>query len=114
MRLALFVGVLIGAAPRCWSRTRASTPFSERRPRSWRRRWTRGPGRVRRDHSWIKISTAEIVAVGTACKIAFPEVGWFVCPPTSAAINAALRDNPHVRGVWGELYTDGRVRVGTW
>jgi hypothetical protein len=69
-----------------------------------------------RDHWWVKISVAEIVSVGagTACKLALPEVGWFVCPPIAAAINAALQNNPNVGGFWGELYTDGRVRVGTW
>ncbi|MEV4049651.1 hypothetical protein AB0J55_00555 [Amycolatopsis sp. NPDC049688] len=68
------------------------------------------------DHWWIKISMGEIMGVGvsTACKLAFPEIGWFVCPPLGAAVNQAVSQVPNAGGVWAELYTDGRVRAGTW
>jgi len=68
------------------------------------------------DHWWFKISMGEIMGTGisTACKIAFPEIGWFVCPPLGAAVNQAVSQVPNAGGVWAELYTDGRVRVGTW
>jgi hypothetical protein len=68
------------------------------------------------DHWWIKISMGDIASVGiaTACKLAFPGVGWFVCPPIGAAIRAAMQQYPEAGGFWAELYNDGRVRVGTW
>ena len=69
-----------------------------------------------RDHWWIKVSTAEIVSLGAGavCRAAFGGVGWFVCPPIVAAIEAALAQNPNVGGFWAELYTNGQVRLGTW
>jgi hypothetical protein len=68
------------------------------------------------DHWWIKISMAEILGTGisAACKAAFPEIGWFVCPPLGAAVSQAVSQWPNAGGVWAELYTDGRIRVGTW
>ena len=69
-----------------------------------------------RDHWWIKISKAEVISIGigVACRLAFPSVGWFVCPPISAAVNAALNLVPNAGGFWAELYTNGQVRVGAW
>jgi hypothetical protein len=68
------------------------------------------------DHWWIKISMGEIAGTGiaTACKVAFPEIGWFVCPPLGAAVRQAVDQNPNAGGVWAELYTNGTVRAGTW
>ncbi len=69
-----------------------------------------------RDHWWFKISKAEVVStgVGVVCRIAFGASGWFVCPPITAAVNWAISQWPNAGGYWGELYTNGTVRVGTW
>lgn len=69
-----------------------------------------------RDHWWFKISRTEVITIGAgaACRAAFGGASWFVCPPLVAAINGALSVWPVAGGFWAELYTDGRVRVGTW
>lgn len=69
-----------------------------------------------RDHWWFKISKAEVVSVGTGvvCRAVFGSIGWFVCPPIAAAINQAISQWPNAGGFWGELYTNGQVRFGTW
>lgn len=69
-----------------------------------------------RDHWWFKISKAEVVSVGigVVCRGAFGSIGWFVCPPITAAINQAISRWPNAGGFWGELYTNGQIRFGTW
>ncbi len=69
-----------------------------------------------RDHWWFKITKAEVIGVGAGvvCRWIFGGIGWFVCPPIANAINQAVSQFPNAGGFWGELYTDGRVRAGTW
>jgi len=69
-----------------------------------------------RDHWWFKITKAEVVSIGAGvvCRGVFGSVGWFVCPPITAAINQAMSQWPNAGGFWGELYTNGQVRFGTW
>jgi hypothetical protein len=66
------------------------------------------------NHWWIKVSAADIVTVGigVACRAAFPGVGWFVCPPLTAALRAIAGQFPSAHGFWAELYDSGYIRVG--
>lgn len=70
-----------------------------------------------RDHWWFKISRTELVTIGAgaACAAVFDgPAGLVVCPPLVAALNWAIGQFPVANGFWGEVYTNGRVRVGTW
>ncbi|MFD5827596.1 hypothetical protein [Lentzea sp. NPDC060358] len=69
-----------------------------------------------RDHWWIKISKAEVIAIGAnaVCRAVFRTAGGVVCPPIVAAVNWLVAQFPNAGGFWAELYTNGRVRAGTW
>jgi len=78
---------------------------------------TMAQGGFDRDHWWFKISRVELVTIGAgaACSAVFRgPVGAFVCPPLVAALNWAIGQFPVANGFWGEVYTNGRVRVGTY
>jgi hypothetical protein len=70
-----------------------------------------------RDHWWIKISRTELVAIGAGAACAAIVKGpWaaVVCPPLVAALNWAIGNFPVANGFWAEVYTNGRVNLGTW
>jgi hypothetical protein len=77
---------------------------------------TLAQGGFDRDHYWFKISKGEVVGIGVSvvCRAIFGGIGWFVCPPIAAAVNQIISQYPNAGGFWGELYTNGRVRAGTW
>ncbi|MFS8104047.1 hypothetical protein LFM09_43735 [Lentzea alba] len=40
---------------------------------------------------------------------------WLVrVPPITAAISQVISRWPNAGGFWGELYTNGQIRFGTW
>lgn len=70
-----------------------------------------------RDHWWIKISRTELIAIGAGAACAAIVKGpWasVFCPPLIAALNWAVSRFPVANGFWAEVYTNGRVNLGTW
>lgn len=113
----VFLAAMLGlAAPMAnATTTTAATEVAQVRPTG--EIGTMSEGGYDRDHWWFKISKAELISIGAgaACRAALGAAGTFACPPIALAIDAALAANPNISGgFWGELYTNGQVRVGTW
>ena len=64
------------------------------------------------DHYWVKVSAGDIAGGLTevACR-QYAGPAAFSCPWLAQRAKELIGSS---NGVWAELYTDGRVNVGTW